>query len=694
MSKSQDGKCGAESGTCWGSFYGNCCGGDGMCGSSAAACGDGCQSEFGWCPGAWKRDSEPQVITSTIKSTVTVCPATTELSCPSYTESSTESSIPSSTPTGGPTSPPLSCPDDDGEDASLSSSTSATVTYTNSSTTATATGECTTPTPFEEEGCVRCEGQPGDDQWCGYDIDTDYYQHVPITCEVRHYDLHITNTTVSPDGIERIGFLVNGQMPGPVIEANWGDWIVINVYNELENNGTTIHWHGIRQNFTNEQDGVPSITQCPIAPGESYTYRWRASQYGTSWYHSHFAIQAWEGVLGGIIIHGPHSDEYDEDAGMIFLQDWSHATVDSMYDLAQDATAADGGPRVMDNGLINGMNTWNNAGRAETVGSRYELTFVPGRKYLLRVVNISIQSTFKFYIDGHKFKVISTDFVPIVPYETDILNINIGQRYNLIVEADQEPDDYWMRSDNQQACAGMIQWNDTRAVVHYVGGPMGTPTSTGYNYTAECIDEPLASLVPIMPWNAESRDQEVDEDVTVAPNANNLFKWYLSGTTFESQWGDPTLLGIYQDGEPPSYSGNLLIEAPDANEWVYIIIQSEVPLPHPIHLHGHDFLVLGSGSGTYADGTALQMTNPPRRDTALLPTAGWLVLAFETDNPGVWLMHCHVGWHTSMGFALQIVERMDEIVPTLHDTCQLEDTCSAWDSYAEANGIEVIDSGV
>jgi len=216
-------------------------------------------------------------------------------------------------------------------------------------------------------------------------------------------------------------------MPGPAIEANWGDTIVVTVNNKLTNNGTSIHFHGVRQNLTNEYDGVPSITQCPIAPGESMTYTWVATNYGTSWYHSHFAIQAWEGVQGPIIIHGPTSQSYDVDAGMIVLQDWSHATVDSMYDAAQDATT--GGPRTMDNGLINGQNTWGNG--TNSTGSRFVLDtqFVSGQSYLLRIVNTAIQSTYKFYIDGHSMTVISTDFVPITPYETTVLNINIGKRH-------------------------------------------------------------------------------------------------------------------------------------------------------------------------------------------------------------------------------------------------------------------------
>ena len=82
-----------------------------------------------------------------------------------------------------------------------------------------------------------------------------------------------------------MALLINGQMPGPTIEANWGDTIIVHVTNSMQNNGTSIHFHGMRQNYTNEMDGVPSITQCAIAPGDTMTYTFKASNYGTSWYH-------------------------------------------------------------------------------------------------------------------------------------------------------------------------------------------------------------------------------------------------------------------------------------------------------------------------------------------------------------------------------------------------------------------------
>lgn len=72
-----------------------------------------------------------------------------------------------------------------------------------------------------------------------------------------------------------------------------------------------------------------------------------------------------------------------------------------------------------------------------------------------------------------------------------------------------------------------------------------------------------------------------------------------------------------------------------------MIIDTTFAQAHPIHLHGHDFYVLGTGSGTYDNTTTtFNTTNPPRRDVAMLPANGWLALAWYTDNPGAWIMHC------------------------------------------------------
>ena len=125
--------------------------------------------------------------------------------------------------------------------------------------------------------------------------------NVPDTGVTRYYTFNVAAGTTDADGVVRDTITVNGQFPGPLIEANWGDWFQITVNNDLAEEGTTIHWHGLRQSQSPEMDGVPSLSQCPIAPGQSFTYRFQAEVYGSSWYHSHYSAQANGGALGPMV---------------------------------------------------------------------------------------------------------------------------------------------------------------------------------------------------------------------------------------------------------------------------------------------------------------------------------------------------------------------------------------------------------
>ncbi|PNP48469.1 hypothetical protein TGAMA5MH_00507 [Trichoderma gamsii] len=521
-------------------------------------------------------------------------------------------------------------------------------------------------------------------EWCDFDISTDYYNEAPDTGVTREYWLELTDVTVAPDGVSRYAQALNGSIPGPTLIADWGDTVVVHVSNALSTstNGTSLHFHGIRQNYTNQNDGVVSITQCPTPPGSSITYTWKATQYGTTWYHSHFGLQAWEGVFGGILINGPATANYDEDLGVLFLNDWSHQTADELYQSAET-----NGPPTLTTGLINGTNVYDDAGH------RFNTSFTEGKTYRLRLVNGAIDTHFKFSIDNHTMQVISNDLVPITPFNTSVLNIAIGQRYDVIITANQSSvaDNFWMRAIPQSACSSNDNLDDIRGIVYY-GSSAGTPTTTGYSYTDSCEDEDASNLVPYVSKSVSSGTTTVGEVVTLGKNSNNLFKWYLNSTTMVVDWEDPSLLQVY-NGVTTFNTSNAVVSLPNANEWVYVVISTAIGVPHPVHLHGFDFYVLAQGTGTYSDSVTLNTDNPPRRDVAMLPASGYLVLAFETDNPGAWLMHCHIGWHTSEGFALQWIVRESEIADLL-DYDELNSTCTAWKSYTSDNSVIEDDSGI
>ena len=351
--------------------------------------------------------------------------------------------------------------------------------------------------------------------WGDYSIDTDWYTVTPdtgVTREVRQYFklchsplltskqywLSVENSTLAPDGYERFVFTFNGTVPGPAIIADWGDNLVIHVTNNLQYNGTAIHWHGIRQLNNVEYDGVPGVTQCPIAPGATMNYKFQATQYGSNWYHSHFTLQYGDGLLGPLIINGPATADYDEDLGLLFLS--GHTPACELWD-----TAKLGAPPTLETGLVNGTNTWDCSGSDDAAciggGKKFETVFEAGKRYRIRVINTAIEAHFQFSIDGHNLSVIGNDLVPIVPYETESLLVSIGQRYDVIIEANAISGDYWLRGGWVTACAANLNPTNISGIVRYDNTNTADPVSTGITVGSNCGGEPLASLVPYLAMN-------------------------------------------------------------------------------------------------------------------------------------------------------------------------------------------------
>jgi len=130
----------------------------------------------------------------------------------------------------------------------------------------------------------------------------------------------------------------------------------------------------------------------------------------------------------------------------------------------------------------------------------------------------------------------------------------------------------------------------------------------------------------------------------------------------------PVIYGNSSDG----WTANTTIHMP-YNATIDVVMQiandSMDVMGHPMHLHGHKFWVLGSGSGPFpyssvddAPRSAINLQNPPYRDTVELPASGWVVIRYITDNPGGWLFHCHIQWHLVSGMALVLVEG-DDLLP-------------------------------
>ena len=133
----------------------------------------------------------------------------------------------------------------------------------------------------------------------------------------------------------------------------------------------------------------------------------------------------------------------------------------------------------MDSGLLNGKNVWTQKDGTVTRES-FNLNFVPRKRYRIRLINAAVHTFFRFAIDQHNLTVIANDIVPIVPFETNAMPIDVGQRYDIIVTVDQATDNYWMRAVPQAACGNNIAGDNIKGIVHYLGAESNTdPTSPG-----------------------------------------------------------------------------------------------------------------------------------------------------------------------------------------------------------------------
>lgn len=222
--------------------------------------------------------------------------------------------------------------------------------------------------------------------------------------------------------------------------------------NGLVTEGTSIHWHGFLQQGTPWMDGTPGISQCPIAPGKTFTYRFQAQLYGTTWWHGHYSSQYVNGMSGPIVVHGPASDnDYDIDVGPVMLTDWFHdyytnLLIDIFY---ATPTGVPHFPPMSNNMLINGKNNYNCSLTNKTCHSNAGLAsfkFQTGKKHRLRLINHSAEAVLFFSIDGYNFTVIANDFVPVHPYNADVVTLAVGQRMDIVVTGGSNPkESVWMR---------------------------------------------------------------------------------------------------------------------------------------------------------------------------------------------------------------------------------------------------------
>ncbi|MGE3803154.1 MAG: multicopper oxidase family protein, partial [Gemmataceae bacterium] len=427
-----------------------------------------------------------------------------------------------------------------------------------------------------------------------------------------NYTFKVAKFKGSPDGFDREIWGVNDQLPGPTIHAKEGEKIRIKVISDLGTAPTSIHWHGMHQPGTWQMDGVANVSRPPIPTGESFTYAYEVTPAGTHWYHSHTGVQYGDGIFGPLIIAEKEPiARYDRDQ-ILMINDWFHKSGDVLLeDLKQGKfltgkkpTKEEFGDIPFDSGLINGK------GRGP--GGKGPLTIIEvekGEKIRLRIINASSTYALRFQVDQHPLTVIASDGPAVEPVKVDNLNLAIGERFDALLEADQEGV-HWIRAVTGDG-------NEIRAVLRYKGSKKDEPEESPVKWGEKALT--LADLRSRQPVKLDPKPRE---STYVLGGTMKPYRWNINKQFFPE--ADPIELA--------------------KDEHVRFVLKNETMMDHPFHLHGHSFYVLGKSD-------SLNVKDPPLKDTIAVPAKGDMVIQWVARNPGHWFFHCHIEWHLATGMA-------------------------------------------
>ncbi|KAJ3402771.1 laccase [Chytriomyces hyalinus] len=512
--------------------------------------------------------------------------------------------------------------------------------------------------------------------------------------------LNLATKTLSPDGVPKTMLIANDQLDFE-IHVNKGDTLVAVVNNNL-NVSTSIHWHGIFQIGSPWMDGPGMVTQCLIAPSKSMTYTFSVgSQTGTYWWHAHYASQYVDGIRGPFIIHDPtdpYLSRYDEEIIVSLSDNW-HA--DAQTVLKGYVFAYDPAP---DSGLINGMGRYNCShlpkGSTCTPDSPRKVFEVKkGKRYRIRIINMSSQAMFKVSIDNHMMTVIEADGVNTNPTVVSSFEISSSQRYSVLVNAAADIGNYWFRatiSDMYTVTGTTIENGvdfNVLGIWRYAGAPESDPEAEFISDKIPLDVYHLGELNGLTLAQVPDYSQSLYLDFTLLFDdaSNNTFgvMTILSDETnfFFSEYFVPKtepFLKTLLDGGELSHTNNVYDVG--GNNWIFLQVRNSDNIEHVFHLHGHAFYIIGSGRQLHALPDAATL---PRRDAIQVPKCvggtgggeagcvkGYVNLMIHFNHPGAWLFHCHVDWHMAVGLSMTFVNRenLDSVRETIPknfwDECQ------------------------
>lgn len=402
----------------------------------------------------------------------------------------------------------------------------------------------------------------------------------------------------------------NGVTPGPVLRAPQGSTLRVEFVNRLPEE-STIHWHGIR--LPNAMDGVPHLTQAPVPPGGRFHYEFPLPDAGTFWYHphAHSAGQLGRGLYGALVVEEPEPPPCDRDVVWV-LADFRLDREARIRPEFEDRFDASHAGRIGNTVTVNGR-----------VAEQFALR--AGERVRLRLVNAANARIFRLAFEGHAPVVIAIDGHPVEPYRADSgVVLAPGMRADLMLDATGRPGsrhrvlDDWYRD-------GATRLLD----LAYAEAPLrdAPPAQPPRALRPNPVPEPdlarAERLSLVLGGGAKSpelRRATPEERLAIANRMRAGRIWSLNG---ESPTGHAAhrAAPLFRLARGRSYA---------------IEVRNDTAWHHPVHLHGVAFRVVGDPRGGW-------------RDTLLVAPGERQVIAFVADNPGDWMIHCHILEHQAAG---------------------------------------------
>ena len=435
--------------------------------------------------------------------------------------------------------------------------------------------------------------------------------------------------TAAPMSLDLAGRTVStwafGAVPGTAIRARAGDLLEVVVRNDLPED-LSIHWHGI--GLRNDMDGVHDLTQPPIEPGSTFTYRFTAPNPGTYWFHPHTGLQLDRGLYAPLIIDDPAEPlAFDRDEILVF-DDWLDGLGRTPEDALAEARERMG---AMDMGSMGSMDMGSESSDAMSMSTllggdvgdvtyplhlvngrppadRATITASPGDRVRLRLINAGSDTAYRFAVGGHRLLVTHADGFPVEPVEVDTLLLGMGERYDVVVTASSGAWPIVAAAEGKSAAAVAVL-RTTDASASAAPSVDAAPVELDGKLLSYS-DLRAASMVAL---SDKKPDRERNVELTGDMMAYN---WGIDGRAF----GKHTPIDV------------------ESNQRVRLVLHNTTMMWHPMHLHGHTFRVGGRLDG-------------PRKDTVNVLPGERVTIDFDADNPGQWMMHCHNTYHLESGMA-------------------------------------------